>query len=81
MRGAQCTVRPATSENSTRAPPRTVIGATLCEDAGYPVPQKVRLCGTGQCPQWHTSDWTPCETSRCFNWKTGMLILYIKQQK
>ncbi|XP_036139996.1 protein madd-4 isoform X3 [Monomorium pharaonis] len=73
MRGAQCTVRSTkTDGNSTRVTPRTVIGQTLCEDAGYPVPQKVRPCGTGKCPQWHTTEWTPCETSRCFNWKTAM---------
>ncbi|XP_014468093.1 PREDICTED: ADAMTS-like protein 3 isoform X2 [Dinoponera quadriceps] len=73
MRGAQCTVRTAMlNGNSTRVSPRTVIGATLCEDAGHPVPQKVRPCGMGRCPQWHTTEWTPCETSRCFNWKTAM---------
>jgi len=73
MRGAQCTVRSATvNSNSTRVSPRTVIGATLCEDAGHQVPQKVRPCGMGKCPQWHTTEWTPCETSRCFNWKTAM---------
>ncbi|XP_029038021.2 protein madd-4 isoform X3 [Osmia bicornis bicornis] len=73
MRGAQCTVRAAKPVgNTTRTPPRTVIGATLCIDAGHPVPQKVRPCGFGKCPQWHTSEWTPCETSRCFNWKTAM---------
>ncbi|XP_025155245.1 protein madd-4 isoform X2 [Harpegnathos saltator] len=73
MRGAQCTVRTATLDgNSTRVSPSTVIGATLCEDAGHPMPQKVRPCGIGRCPQWHTTEWTPCETSRCFNWKTAM---------
>ncbi|XP_012346954.1 protein madd-4 isoform X4 [Apis florea] len=73
MRGAQCTVRAAKPiGNTTRTPPRTVIGATLCEDAGHPVPQKVRPCGFGKCPQWHTTEWTSCETSRCFNWKTAM---------
>lgn len=73
MRGAQCTVRPAKPvANSTRSPARTVIGATLCEDAGHPVPQKVRPCGFGKCPQWHATEWTPCEASRCFNWKTAM---------
>lgn len=73
MRGAQCTVRSTkTDGNSTHVSPRTVIGQTLCEDAGYPVPQKVRPCGTGKCPQWHATEWTPCETSRCFNWKTAM---------
>ncbi|XP_076245168.1 ADAMTS-like no long nerve cord isoform X2 [Calliopsis andreniformis] len=72
MRGAQCTVRSTKPGNATRTTPRTVIGATLCEDAGHPVPQKVRSCGFGKCPQWHTSDWTPCKTSRCFNWKTAM---------
>ncbi|XP_015429195.1 PREDICTED: ADAMTS-like protein 3 [Dufourea novaeangliae] len=73
MRGAQCTARSAKPVgNSTRTPPRTVIGAKLCEDAGHPVPQKVRPCGFGKCPQWHTTAWTVCETSRCFNWKTAM---------
>lgn len=73
MRGAQCTVRSTKTEgNSTRVSPKTVIGQKLCEDAGYPVPQKVRPCGIGKCPQWHTTEWTPCETSRCFNWKTAM---------
>ncbi|XP_050482472.1 protein madd-4 [Bombus huntii] len=73
MRGAQCTVRAARPiGNTTRTPPRTVIGSTLCEDAGHPVPQKVRPCGFGKCPQWHMTEWTPCETSRCFNWKTAM---------
>ncbi|XP_043281703.1 protein madd-4 [Venturia canescens] len=73
MRGAQCTVRPThQSSNATRVISRTVIGASLCEDAGFPVPQKVRACGAGRCPQWHAGDWTPCESSRCFNWKTAM---------
>lgn len=73
MRGAQCTVRSSKPVgNSTRSPPKTVIGATLCEDAGHSMPQKVRPCGFGKCPQWHTTEWTPCETSRCFNWKTAM---------
>ncbi|XP_076631991.1 ADAMTS-like no long nerve cord isoform X2 [Colletes latitarsis] len=73
MRGAQCTVRSSKPfGNSSRVAPRTVIGATLCEDAGHSVPQKVRPCGFGKCPQWHTTEWTPCETSRCFNWKTAM---------
>ncbi|XP_067210775.1 ADAMTS-like protein 3 isoform X4 [Linepithema humile] len=72
MRGAQCTVRSKVDGNSTRVTPRTVIGATLCEDAGHQVPQKVRPCGMGRCPQWHATEWTPCETSRCFNWKTAM---------
>ncbi|XP_020298368.1 ADAMTS-like protein 1 isoform X2 [Pseudomyrmex gracilis] len=72
MRGAQCTVRSKTESNSTQILPKTVIGAKLCEDAGFPVPQKVRPCGIGRCPQWHTTEWTPCETSRCFNWKTAM---------
>ncbi|XP_018340238.1 PREDICTED: ADAMTS-like protein 3 [Trachymyrmex septentrionalis] len=73
MRGAQCTVRSTkTDGNFTHVSPRTVIGQTLCEDAGYPVPQKVRPCGMGKCPQWHATEWTPCETSRCFNWKTAM---------
>ncbi|KAK2582675.1 hypothetical protein KPH14_004950 [Odynerus spinipes] len=72
MRGAQCTVRPAKSSNSTRVSARTVIGATLCENAGHPTPQKVRPCGIERCPQWHTTEWTACESSRCFNWKTAM---------
>ncbi|XP_043498775.1 protein madd-4 isoform X2 [Polistes fuscatus] len=72
MRGAQCTMRPIKSGNSSRVPPRTVIGATLCEDAGHPMPQKVRPCGIERCPQWHTTEWTNCESSRCFNWKTAM---------
>ncbi|XP_011067029.1 PREDICTED: ADAMTS-like protein 3 isoform X1 [Acromyrmex echinatior] len=73
MRGAQCTVRSTkTDGNFTHVSPRTVIGQTLCEDAGYPVPQKVKPCGMGKCPQWHVTEWTPCETSRCFNWKTAM---------
>ncbi|XP_063995693.1 protein madd-4 isoform X3 [Diachasmimorpha longicaudata] len=72
MRGAQCTVRSNKLVNSTRVPSRSVIGASLCEDAGFPVPQKVRACGSGRCPQWHAGEWTPCESSRCFNWKTAM---------
>ncbi|XP_011333048.1 protein madd-4 isoform X2 [Ooceraea biroi] len=73
MRGAQCTVRSAkVINNSTRVMRRTVIDARLCEEAGHAVPEKVRSCGTGLCPQWHATEWTPCETSRCFNWKTAM---------
>ncbi|XP_015601072.1 protein madd-4 isoform X2 [Cephus cinctus] len=73
MRGAQCTVRTSkTNSSSTVVSPKTVIGANLCEDAGYPVPQKVRPCGSGRCPQWSIGEWTPCESSRCFNWKTAM---------
>lgn len=72
MRGAQCTVRSIkSSSNSTQVPSRTVIGASLCEDAGFSMPQKVRSCGTGPCPQWYARAWIPCESSRCFNWKTG----------
>ncbi|EFN62926.1 ADAMTS-like protein 3, partial [Camponotus floridanus] len=73
MRGAQCTVRSMRLDgDSKHISPGTVIGQKLCEDAGHPVPQKVRPCGTGRCPQWYATDWTPCETSRCFNWKTAM---------
>jgi len=73
MRGAQCTVRSAkVINNSTRVMRRTVIDARLCEEAGHAAPEKVRSCGTGLCPQWHATEWTPCETSRCFNWKTAM---------
>ncbi|KAK0078981.1 hypothetical protein PV325_001882, partial [Microctonus aethiopoides] len=79
MRVVQCTLRTTNSTNNTTQPiativtqSRTVIGASLCEDAGYQMPQKVRPCGIGTCPQWHTSEWTPCESSRCFNWKTAM---------
>ncbi|XP_043685807.1 protein madd-4 isoform X2 [Vespula pensylvanica] len=72
MRGAQCTMRPIKSANSSRVPLRTVIGASLCEEAGHPMPQKVRPCGIERCPQWHTTEWTACESSRCFNWQTAM---------
>ncbi|CAB0034632.1 unnamed protein product [Trichogramma brassicae] len=73
MRGAQCTVRSVKNDtNDTKMPVRTVMGPSLCEDAGLPVPEKVRACGTGKCPQWHTTEWSSCETSRCFNWKTAM---------
>ncbi|XP_034935882.1 protein madd-4, partial [Chelonus insularis] len=73
MRGAQCTVRSTKQTNNTvKVPSRTVIGASLCEDAGLPIPSKVRPCGAQRCPQWHTGEWTPCESSRCFNWKTAM---------
>ncbi|XP_076379649.1 ADAMTS-like no long nerve cord isoform X2 [Megalopta genalis] len=73
IRGAQCTVRSGKpAGNSTRSQSRVVIGDKLCEDAGHPMVQKVRSCGSGECPQWHTTEWTPCQTSRCFNWKTAM---------
>ncbi|XP_011497217.1 PREDICTED: ADAMTS-like protein 1 [Ceratosolen solmsi marchali] len=73
MRGAQCTVRAAKSDsNTTQIARRTIIGTSLCEDANYPMPEKVRACGEGKCPQWHSGSWTPCETSRCFDWKTAM---------
>lgn len=64
-------MRPKTNA-TVKSPPRTVIGASLCEDAGQPVPLKVRPCGAGRCPQWYTTEWTSCEESRCFNWKTAM---------
>ncbi|XP_029672449.1 protein madd-4 isoform X3 [Formica exsecta] len=73
MRGAQCTVRSKKLDGDSKPfSPATVIGQKLCEDAGHPVPQKVRPCGRGRCPQWHATEWTPCEMSRCFNWKTAM---------
>ncbi|XP_072752952.1 ADAMTS-like protein 1 isoform X2 [Anoplolepis gracilipes] len=73
MRGAQCTVRSMKLDgDSKHISPGTVIGQKLCEDAGHPVPQKVRPCGIDRCPQWYTTEWTSCETSRCFNWKTAM---------
>ncbi|XP_023245593.1 ADAMTS-like protein 3 [Copidosoma floridanum] len=73
MRGAQCTVRSAKNDSSeTKVAPRTVIGASLCEDAGYPMPEKVRPCGGGRCPQWNAGEWSSCESSRCFTWKTAM---------
>lgn len=73
MRGAQCTVRSKKLDGDSKPfSPATVIGQKLCEDAGHPVPQKVRSCGRGRCPQWHATEWTPCEMSRCFNWKTAM---------
>ncbi|XP_048513461.1 protein madd-4 isoform X2 [Athalia rosae] len=73
MRGTQCTVRPLKmATNSTQVAPKTAVDATLCEDAGFPVPEKVRACGSGVCPQWQTGEWTPCESSRCFTWQTAM---------
>ncbi|XP_046490682.1 protein madd-4 isoform X2 [Neodiprion pinetum] len=73
MRGAQCTVRPVkTAINATQVAPKTAVGATLCEDAGISIPEKVRACGGERCPQWHAGEWTPCETSRCFTWQTAM---------
>lgn len=72
MRGSHCMVRSTKpASNNTRVSSRTVIGASLCEDAGFTVPSKVRPCGLERCPQWHVSEWIPCESSRCFNWKTG----------
>ncbi|XP_053596923.1 protein madd-4 [Microplitis demolitor] len=73
MRGSHCMVRSTKpASNNTRVSSRTVIGASLCEDAGFTVPSKVRPCGLERCPQWHVSEWIPCESSRCFNWKTAM---------
>lgn len=59
------------------------VNAQLCLDAGVQSPEAERKCGGGDCPRWTVTEWTPCETSKCFNWNTGRSNLqkFVNQQK
>lgn len=63
MRAIRCIVR---LHNMTHG-----VDHNLCEDAGLAIPATERKCGLDECPRWVTSEWTPCEKSKCFAWHTG----------
>lgn len=66
VRAAQCMVR---LRNATQP-----VDAQLCEDAGLQMPETVARCGEEQaaeCTRWTVGEWTPCEKSKCFTWRTG----------
>jgi hypothetical protein len=44
----------------------------LCEDAGLRMPATIEKCGNVPCPQWTTTEWTLCRTSKCFAWHTAL---------
>lgn len=44
----------------------------LCEDAGLKSPETIEKCGNVPCPQWITTEWTPCRSSKCFAWHTAL---------
>lgn len=35
-------------------------------------PDTIEKCGNVPCPQWITTEWTPCRTSKCFAWHTAL---------
>ncbi|XP_023289510.1 A disintegrin and metalloproteinase with thrombospondin motifs 20-like [Orussus abietinus] len=75
MRGAQCTVR---TSPSTSHSPRRIVPSRHCENANLTAPDKVKSCGGAGCPHWSAGEWSPCESSRCFNWRTAMQRREIK---
>lgn len=63
LRTANCLVK---LHNTTQE-----VESNFCEDAGLELPLTIRKCGLAECPKWITTDWTPCEKSKCFTWNTG----------
>lgn len=63
MRRATCVVK---LHNNTQT-----VDDNLCLDAGLERPDTFSKCGIDECPKWSVTDWTPCETSKCFAWNTG----------
>lgn len=49
-----------------------IVDNILCEDAGLKSPETVEKCGNVPCPQWTTTQWTPCRSSKCFAWHTAL---------
>ncbi|KAJ3649041.1 hypothetical protein Zmor_020803 [Zophobas morio] len=70
MRVIRCIVR---LHNMTHG-----VDHNLCEDAGLPLPATERECASDECTRWVTSEWTPCEKSKCFNWHTAMQRRLVK---
>lgn len=70
MRAARCIVR---LHNTTQG-----VDNNLCEDAGLETPITEKTCGMGTCPKWQASEWTPCDTSKCFNWHSAMQRRVVK---
>ncbi|KAK9728284.1 ADAMTS cysteine-rich domain [Popillia japonica] len=58
VRTVNCLVR---VNNNTQG-----VDNNLCKDSGLSAPTTVRKCGMDECPQWVTSDWSPCMKSKCF---------------
>ncbi|KAG7154783.1 madd-4-like [Homarus americanus] len=58
VRSIQCLVR----VNNVSRP----VDGALCTDAGLEAPTTFQKCGLVGCPQWHFSEWSECESSRCF---------------
>ncbi|XP_015837335.1 protein madd-4 isoform X3 [Tribolium castaneum] len=72
MRAIRCIVR---LHNTTHG-----VDHNFCEDAGMPIPATERKCGLNDCPRWVTSEWTPCDKSKCFDWHTAMQRRLVKCQ-
>lgn len=64
LRTVHCMVR---VKNTTKN-----VDNILCEDAGLKAPDTIEKCGNVPCPQWITTEWTPCRTSKCFTWHTAL---------
>ncbi|XP_052864156.1 protein madd-4 [Anopheles cruzii] len=64
LRSAHCMLR---MTNSSRT-----VDNSFCEDAGLPVPETIDKCGNVECPRWVSTDWSPCQQSKCFSWHTAL---------
>uniref|UniRef100_A0AAG5DSC6 PLAC domain-containing protein n=1 Tax=Anopheles atroparvus TaxID=41427 RepID=A0AAG5DSC6_ANOAO len=64
LRSAHCMLRMI---NASRT-----VDNSFCEDAGLPVPDTVDKCGNVECPRWVSTDWSPCQQSKCFSWHTAL---------
>ncbi|KAG5675419.1 hypothetical protein PVAND_005325 [Polypedilum vanderplanki] len=64
LRSVHCMVR---VKNTTKN-----VDNILCEDAGLKSPETIEKCGNIPCPQWITTEWTPCRSSKCFAWHTAL---------
>lgn len=49
-----------------------IVDNILCEDAGLESPDTIEKCGDVPCPQWTTTEWTLCRSSKCFAWHTAL---------
>ncbi|KAL7044499.1 hypothetical protein ACKWTF_001926 [Chironomus riparius] len=64
LRSVHCMVR---VKNTTK-----IVDIILCEDAGLKSPETIEKCGDVPCPQWTTTEWTLCRSSKCFAWHTAL---------
>ena len=64
IRSAECIVLNANGSSE-------VIPQSLCLDSGMTVPETVRECGIGACPQWKVQQWQSCSEAKCVDRHTG----------